>query len=88
MGSEDIHHKNKDSVKQNRRKQKKARNLQSAQRKMGQLEFPKMLIMADDKKSIILYLKGFKISKTQNWHEQWLFNFIVLFRNSKVQKIF
>ncbi len=67
MGSEDLHHKNKDSVKQNRRKQKKARNLQSAQRKMGQLEFPKILIMADDKKSIILYLKGFhKENKVRN----------------------
>jgi hypothetical protein len=66
MGSDNLH-KNKVSVKQNRRKKKNVRNLKSAQRKMGQLEFPKMLIMADDKKSILLYLKGFhKENKVRN----------------------
>ena len=66
MGSED-RHKNKNSVKQNRKKKKNDRNLKSAQRKIAHLEFPKILIMADDKKSIILYLKGFhKENKVRN----------------------
>ncbi len=30
---------------------------------------------------MILFYIDVNISKTQNWHEQWLFIFIVLFKN-------
>ncbi|RKZ53690.1 MAG: hypothetical protein DRR16_05200 [Candidatus Parabeggiatoa sp. nov. 3] len=62
MGSDDLH-KKKSIVKIRRLKQKNARHLASKQRKLGNREIPKILIMSDDKKSVVYYLEGFHKEK-------------------------
>jgi hypothetical protein len=59
MGTDDLQKKN-DSVKNKRKSSKKSRNLRDHQRKTGNREIPKILIMSDDEKSVVCYLKGLK----------------------------
>jgi hypothetical protein len=64
MGSDDLQ-KKRNSVK-NRRKLKKIEPLENRQRKNGNKEIPKILIISDDTKSIIYYLTGFRQEKRIN----------------------